>query len=99
VVRWARGYGSVRTSARIPTRPDGPHLIPVWVSLRQAVTSPATIAWLRAPGDRGDVDQVPATIAQLVEERLGGGDCAEQIDLDHLAQLGALIGGERCQQA
>ena len=34
----------------------------------------------------------------MIEEHLGRGHRAEQVDLDHLALLGALIGGERRQQ-
>ena len=51
-----------------------------------------------APGDRRDVDQVAAAVAELVEEDLGRGHRAEQVDLDHLALLGALVGGERREQ-
>jgi hypothetical protein len=52
----------------------------------------------RTSGDRGDVDQVAAALAELVEEDLGRGHSAEQVDLDHLALLGALVGGERPEQ-
>ena len=51
-----------------------------------------------AAGDRRDVDEVAAAVAELVEEHLGGGHRAEQVDLDHLALLGALVGGERREQ-
>ena len=51
-----------------------------------------------AAGDRRDVDQVAVAVAQLVEEDLGRGHRAEQVDFDHLALLGALLGGERRQQ-
>ena len=51
-----------------------------------------------AAGDRRDVDQVAAAVAELVEEDLGGGHRAEQVDLDHLALVGALVGGERREQ-
>lgn len=55
--------------------------------------------WASGPaGDRGDVDEVTAAIAQLVEEHLGHRDRAEQVDLDHLTQLGALLRRERRQQ-
>ena len=40
----------------------------------------------------------PAAVAELVEEDLGGGHRAEQVDLDHLVLLGALVGGERREQ-
>ena len=55
-----------------------------------------------AAGDRGDVDDVPAALGgavlELVEEDLGGGDRAEQVDLDHLPVVGALVGGEGAEQ-
>jgi hypothetical protein len=51
-----------------------------------------------APGDRRDVDEVAAAVAELIEEDLGGGHRAEQVDLDHLALLRALLGGERPEQ-
>jgi hypothetical protein len=37
------------------------------------------------------LNQVAAAAAELVEEHLGGGDRAEQVDLDHLAVVGALL--------
>jgi hypothetical protein len=52
----------------------------------------------RAPGDRRDVDQVAAAVAELVEKDLGRGDRAEQVGLDRLALLGTLVGGERREQ-
>ena len=51
-----------------------------------------------ASGDRGDVDDVAAAVLELVEEDLGGGDRAEQVDLDHLPVVVALIGVERAEQ-
>ena len=51
-----------------------------------------------AAGDRRDVDEVAAAVAELVEEDLGRGHRAEQVDLDHLALLGTLLGGERGEQ-
>ena len=51
-----------------------------------------------AAGDRGDVHEVAAAVAQLVEEDLGRGHRAEQVDLDHAPVLLALLGGERAEQ-
>jgi hypothetical protein len=42
--------------------------------------------------------RVTAAVAELVEEHLGRGHGAEQIDLHHLTELVALFGGERGQQ-
>ena len=51
-----------------------------------------------ASGDRRDVHEIAATVAELVEEHLGGGHRAEQVGLDHLPVLGALAGRERPEQ-
>ena len=40
----------------------------------------------------------PSCVAQLVEEHLGGGHRAQQVDVDHLPDLGLLLRGERPQQ-
>ena len=51
-----------------------------------------------ATGDRGDVDDVAAAVLELVEEDLGGGDGAEQVDLDHLPVVVALVGVEGAEE-
>ena len=55
-----------------------------------------------AAGDGGDVDDVAAAVGgavlELVEEDLGGGDGAEEVDLDHLPVVVALVGVERAEQ-
>jgi hypothetical protein len=55
-----------------------------------------------ATGDGRDVDDVSASVGcgcpELVEEHLGSGDRAEQVDLDHPAVVVALVGGERAEQ-
>ena len=39
-----------------------------------------------------------APVLELVEEDLGGGDRAEQVDLDHLAVVVALVGREGAEE-
>src|SRR5215216_3083201 len=57
------------------------------------------VASTRSPaGDRGDVDDVAATGLELVEEDLRGGDRAEEVDLDHLPVVVALITAEGTEQ-
>ena len=51
-----------------------------------------------AAGDRRDVYQIAATVAELVEEDLGRCHRAEQIDLHHPSGLVALGAAERAQQ-
>jgi hypothetical protein len=55
-----------------------------------------------ATGDGRDVDDVSASVGcgcpELVEEHLGSGDRAEQVDLDHPAVVVAPVGGERAEQ-
>ena len=55
-----------------------------------------------AAGNGGDVDDVATAVGgaglELVEEDLGGGDGAEEVDLDHLPVVGALVGGERAEE-
>ena len=84
----------------------GQQLLPQ--GLRPAVDAPlgggvdAVAGACGAAGDRGDVDDVGATLGcavlELVEEDLGGGDGAEQVDLDHLPVVVALVGVERAEQ-
>jgi hypothetical protein len=80
----------------------------IWLQFLAQHLGPAAQAGLRRgvdgavgaggpAGDRGDVDQVAAAVAQLVQEHLGGRH-AEQVDLDHLAVLGTLLGDERLEQ-
>jgi hypothetical protein len=72
--------------------------------LRLAVHTPLgrgvdRVSWARrAPRHRGEVHEVAAAVAELVEEHLGRGHGAQQVDLHHLAVLGLPVGGERCEQ-
>ena len=49
-------------------------------------------------GDGGDVDQVSAAVAELVEEHFGCGHRAEQVELDHPSRLLTLPAAERAEE-
>jgi hypothetical protein len=80
------GWSSWRRASDQPLRPP----------LRRGVGGVAGTGC--PPGNRGDVHEVAAAAAELIEEDLGGGHRAEEVDLDHLALLGALVGRERGEQ-
>jgi hypothetical protein len=51
-----------------------------------------------ASRDRGDVDDVAAAHFEVVEEHLGAGQRAEEVDLDHAPVVVPLVGAEWPEQ-